>query len=143
MPRLRKSSPHTKEFFDGKHRFEHWYRDNTVYFITSRCKDGFLAFATEEAKAVYFFTVEALAYFLPAFMMAAMNERSGEWDLSEHALIGIRRLFEDDSRRALLISPVQLEAIRAFLLVMRAKADTKEAMQDVMSFMALLPAQQP
>jgi hypothetical protein len=53
MPRLRKSSPRTKEFFGGKHRYEHWYRDNTVYFITSRCKDRFLAFASEEAKAVF------------------------------------------------------------------------------------------
>jgi hypothetical protein len=91
---------------------------------------------------VYFFTVEALAYFLPPFMITAMNERSGEWDVSEHALIGIRLLFEDDSRRARVISAAQVEAIRAFLLVMRAKADTKEAVQDVMSSMALLPAQQ-
>jgi hypothetical protein len=53
MPRFRKSSPSTKEFFEGKHRYEHWYRDNTVYFITSRCKDHFLAFASEEAKGIF------------------------------------------------------------------------------------------
>ena len=32
---------------------EHWYRDNTVYFITSRCRDRFPAFQTERAKAVF------------------------------------------------------------------------------------------
>ena len=47
---FRKSSYTRNEFFDGKHRFEHWYRDNTVYFITSKVRDGFAAFATEEAK---------------------------------------------------------------------------------------------
>jgi hypothetical protein len=41
------------EFFNGQHRFEHWYRDNTVYFITSRCRDRFAAFASEEAKAIF------------------------------------------------------------------------------------------
>ena len=25
-----------REYTKGKHRFEHWYRDNTVYFITAR-----------------------------------------------------------------------------------------------------------
>lgn len=41
MKTFRTSSYTDKEFFDGKHRFEHWYRDNTVYFITSRCRDGY------------------------------------------------------------------------------------------------------
>src|SRR5436309_3036847 len=53
MARFRKSSPREKEHFDGKHRFEHWYRDNTVYFITARCKDRSPAFAFESAKAVF------------------------------------------------------------------------------------------
>src|SRR3954465_12348667 len=38
---------------DGRHRFEHWYRDNTVYFITARCRDRYAAFKSEEAKAVF------------------------------------------------------------------------------------------
>jgi hypothetical protein len=37
----------------GRHRFEHWYRDNTVYFITSRCRDRYPAFATDAAKSVF------------------------------------------------------------------------------------------
>ena len=41
------------EVLDGVHRFEHWYRDNTVYFITAKCRDGFHAFASDEAKAVF------------------------------------------------------------------------------------------
>ncbi len=50
---LRKSSGTSHEFFDGQHRYEHWYRDNTVYFITSKVRDGFPAFATEEAKGIF------------------------------------------------------------------------------------------
>jgi hypothetical protein len=38
---------------DGRHRFEHWYRDRTVYFITARCRDRFPAFASEEAKRIF------------------------------------------------------------------------------------------
>jgi REP element-mobilizing transposase RayT len=41
-----------KEWF-GRHRFEHWYRDNQVYFITARCRDKFPALAGEEAKAIF------------------------------------------------------------------------------------------
>ena len=38
---------------DGRHRFEHWDRDNTVYFITAKCRDHFAAFGSEEAKRVF------------------------------------------------------------------------------------------
>jgi hypothetical protein len=54
MPRpIRKSSYTTHESYEGQHRFEHWYRDNTVYFITSRTRDGYAAFDTEEAKVIF------------------------------------------------------------------------------------------
>jgi REP element-mobilizing transposase RayT len=53
MARFRKSSYTGHEHFDGQHRFEHWYRDNSVYFLTARCRDRFPAFATEEAKAIF------------------------------------------------------------------------------------------
>src|SRR5437867_7616582 len=53
MARFRKSSYTNNEFFQGQHRFEHWYRDNTVYFITARCRDRSPAFKTEEAKAIF------------------------------------------------------------------------------------------
>ncbi|MEN6449858.1 MAG: hypothetical protein ABFC96_05140 [Thermoguttaceae bacterium] len=39
--------------YNGKHRFEHWYRDNQVYFITARCWDRYGAFVTEAAKAIF------------------------------------------------------------------------------------------
>lgn len=42
-----------KKTFDSRHRFEHWYVDNQVYFITSRCRGRFPAFATEQAKAIF------------------------------------------------------------------------------------------
>jgi len=53
MPRFRTSSHSRREFIKGKHRFEHWYRDNTVYFITSRCSNRFPAFASDQAKSVF------------------------------------------------------------------------------------------
>jgi REP element-mobilizing transposase RayT len=53
MPRFRVSTHFGREFTDGRHRFEHWYRDNTVYFITARCRDRYPAFDSEETKAVF------------------------------------------------------------------------------------------
>ena len=53
MRSFRKSSISKDEFYEGDHRFEHWYRDNTVYFITARCRDRFHAFASEEAKLIF------------------------------------------------------------------------------------------
>ena len=62
--RTRKTSHSTGPFYKGQHRFEHWYRDNQVYFITARCWDKFPAFKSEEANAVFwdrftFYTQEA------------------------------------------------------------------------------------
>ena len=48
-----KSNSSTREHYKGKHRFEHWYRDNQVYFITARCRGRFAAFAEDEAKAIF------------------------------------------------------------------------------------------
>lgn len=48
-----KSSRSQHKILQGVHRFEHWYRDNQVYFITARCRKRFPAFATEQAKAVF------------------------------------------------------------------------------------------
>src|SRR4051794_7528306 len=54
MARFRKSTHARSEHnTEGGHCFEHWYRDNTVYFITARCKDGFPAFESEDAKRVF------------------------------------------------------------------------------------------
>jgi hypothetical protein len=50
---LRKGSYTPNELFNGQHRFEHWYRDNTIYFITARCRDRFPAFESEAAKAIF------------------------------------------------------------------------------------------
>lgn len=38
---------------DGRHAFQHWRRDNQVYFITACCRDHFPAFASEGAKAIF------------------------------------------------------------------------------------------
>ena len=39
--------------YQDRCRFEHWLVDNQVYFITARCRDGHLSFASDEAKAVF------------------------------------------------------------------------------------------
>jgi REP element-mobilizing transposase RayT len=51
--RFRASSSSSREYYENHHRFEHWYVDNQVYFLTARCRDRFPAFATEAAKAVF------------------------------------------------------------------------------------------
>jgi hypothetical protein len=53
MARFRKGASAKREFVNRHHRFEHWYRDNTVYFITAKCRDGFHAFKAEDAKHVF------------------------------------------------------------------------------------------
>ena len=50
---FRKSSATKTHIYQGHHRYEHWYRDNTVYFITARCQGRFPAFASDDAKAVF------------------------------------------------------------------------------------------
>jgi len=50
---FRKGASTKHEFFDGRHRLEHWYRDNTVYFLTVRCANKFHAFASEAAKQIF------------------------------------------------------------------------------------------
>jgi hypothetical protein len=50
---FRASSSSSAETYKGRHRFEHWYLDNQVYFITARCRDRYPAFASEQAKAVF------------------------------------------------------------------------------------------
>jgi REP element-mobilizing transposase RayT len=51
--RFRKSSSTVRESFNGHHRFEHWYLDNQVYFLTARCRDRYAAFASEAAKTIF------------------------------------------------------------------------------------------
>lgn len=53
MGKFRSSSYTRRERHDGKHRFEHWYRDNSIYFITSKTRDAHRAFASEDAKSVF------------------------------------------------------------------------------------------
>jgi REP element-mobilizing transposase RayT len=53
MTRLLKTSPCQDERRFGKHRFEHWYADNQVYFITARCRDRFPALDSEQAKEIF------------------------------------------------------------------------------------------
>src|SRR4051794_32097314 len=52
MSRFRKFTRYSDEYSTGE-RLEHWYRDNTVYFITARVRDRYAAFASEQAKAIF------------------------------------------------------------------------------------------
>lgn len=49
----KKTSRSREEAWDGRRRFEHWLRDNQVYFITSCVREHQRAFASEKAKAVF------------------------------------------------------------------------------------------
>jgi len=53
MPWTQKSAQRQKRTYQGQHRFEHWYRDNQVYFLTARCRGRFPAFAEEDAKRIF------------------------------------------------------------------------------------------
>ncbi|MEX0777041.1 MAG: transposase [Phycisphaeraceae bacterium] len=57
--RIKKSSRSHSEFFQAQHRFEHWYVDNQIYFITARCRERFPAFTSEQAKAVFWKQLES------------------------------------------------------------------------------------
>jgi len=61
MGRTRFSVNSTRRVYRGKRRFEHWYRDNQVYFITSKCRGGVPAFDTEAAKTIFWDRMEHYA----------------------------------------------------------------------------------
>ena len=50
---IRKGSHKSEEYFGSQHRFEHWYCDNMVYFITARCRDQTHAFESESCKTIF------------------------------------------------------------------------------------------
>ncbi|MEM7807200.1 MAG: hypothetical protein AAF561_03725 [Planctomycetota bacterium] len=53
MSGVRKSHQATRRVYKDQHRAEHWYRDEQIYFITSKVRDGRAAFFTEEAKEIF------------------------------------------------------------------------------------------
>jgi REP element-mobilizing transposase RayT len=58
MGEFRKSSVSRREHFQGKHRFEHWYRDNSVYFVTARTEGGAHVFKTRGASDVFWASLD-------------------------------------------------------------------------------------
>lgn len=50
---IRKGSHKKDTHWNGRHRFEHWYIDNQVYFITARVRGSHPAFRTEAAKSIF------------------------------------------------------------------------------------------
>ncbi|MEM9415954.1 MAG: transposase [Planctomycetota bacterium] len=53
MGETKKSGGNIRRTYKDQHRFEHWYRDNQVYFITVRTRLGYPAFADEDAKHIF------------------------------------------------------------------------------------------
>ena len=51
--RVYKFSHSSRARYGNAHRFEHWYADNQVYFITARCRDKHPAFASAGASPVF------------------------------------------------------------------------------------------
>src|SRR6266498_1866384 len=89
---MRKSSPSTNESYEGKHRFEHWYRDNQVYFITARCRERFPCFNSEKAKAVFWDRFEhysRLHGFVPWVTSLVDNHYQTLGYLNEGAQLGV------------------------------------------------------
>ena len=50
---IQKSTRTSHQYYEGKHRFEHWYVNNQVYFITARVRDRLPAFESEHAKTIF------------------------------------------------------------------------------------------
>ena len=75
MARFRQSTHARRERTDGRHRFEHWYRDNTVYFITAKCRDGFPSFESEDAKRLFWdrFTFWTTHFGFVAWVTSILN----------------------------------------------------------------------
>ena len=50
---IRKSTRSKRASYKGARRYEHWYVDNQVYFITARVRDQIHAFGSDEAKQIF------------------------------------------------------------------------------------------
>ena len=75
MARVRKISATQHVWWEGEHRFEHWYRDNTVYFITAKCRDGFPSCESEDAKRIFWdrFTYWTVQFGFVAWVTSLLN----------------------------------------------------------------------
>jgi hypothetical protein len=52
-------TPHLK--WNDKDAFQHWRKDNQIYFITARTREGYPAFDPEEAKQIFWRQFESYA----------------------------------------------------------------------------------
>ena len=75
MSYTRKSSPTPHVVYQGKHCFEHWYRDNQIYLITARCRQKFPAFQNTDAKNIFWDRFEHYArqYAFEPYITALLN----------------------------------------------------------------------
>ena len=86
--KLHKYSRNKKEFYNGRHRFEHWYIDNQVYFITGCCRDHFPALISEQAKLIFWDRLEHYcAQFL--FFPWVVSVLSNHYHILGYARVGL------------------------------------------------------
>lgn len=50
---ITKQSRDYVKVYEGRHRFEHWYVDEQVYFITARCREQYPAFESLSAREIF------------------------------------------------------------------------------------------
>jgi REP element-mobilizing transposase RayT len=58
---IHKSGTSRKEWYDGAHKFEHWYVDRSVYHITSRVRGKLSVFTTAETCSIFWTKFEQYA----------------------------------------------------------------------------------
>jgi hypothetical protein len=87
MGRFRKSSISRDEFYKDQHRFEHWLRNNTIYFITARCRDKTPAFASDEAKEIFWdcFNKYTVQFGFVPWLISLLDTIITCWDICEWA----------------------------------------------------------
>ena len=90
---------------------------------------------------VHFFNERALFYFLPAFMLASMEEEQGnqwEWDITQYTLLGITLLLESSRSEVIQWTPRQYMAVKQYLGFWGRQDLSVEARNEVLSCVKLL-----
>jgi hypothetical protein len=104
------------------------------------CAEGFEGLGWEEIpfevlrfhrSCLSFFAEAALCYYLPAFMLASLEERRTDataWDVTEYTLAGINRLVGGST---VVLAVDEVRSIRDFLALLKNASLSEEAASDV------------
>lgn len=83
---------------------------------------------------VWFFSEDALLYFLPAFMLASLQEQADKgfyWDITHDTLLGITRLIELHLQSGTRLNGERYDAITGYLRFIELGVSAKEALKEV------------